>query len=269
MNELIDTKNYRDLSVFECGREECVKDKEISLTKKRYHLFHYVYSGKGTLILNKKEYHIARNTIFFIPRESDAVYYPDRDNPWHYMWIGFDGDKVDNLLEELSIDVDHPLINDPQKLLRTHFDRVISHFNRSGRLDIYAIGSIYQLFGEMFYLQEGPIVGNAVKISVQLAKEYIQNNYQFDISVIDIARNANVTPNYLSTIFRHEEGMSTKQYLTKVRMKKALTYLIEGNYSVKEVAKMVGYPNQLHFSTEFKKYYGNSPLHYMKEGIKK
>ena len=267
MNELIDARNYRDLSVFECGKEECVKDKEIFLTKKKYHLFHYVVSGRGTLVLNKKEYHISRGTIFFIPRDTDAMYYPDRDNPWYYIWVGFDGDKVDEMLNQLSIGIDNPLIYDSQKILRLHFDSVISHFNRAGRLDIYAVGSMYKLFGEMFYLLEGNVTGNSIKITIQLAKEFIHNNYQFNISVIDIARNANVTPNYLSTIFKREEGISTKQYLTKVRMKKASSLLIVDGLSIKEVARLVGYSNQLHFSSEFKKYYGYSPLHYLKEGI--
>ena len=39
-----------------------------------------------------------------------------------------------------------------------------------------------------------------------LAKDFINNNYQFDIKISDIAKNANVTPNYLSSIFQKEEG---------------------------------------------------------------
>lgn len=64
MNELLLAKNYKELSVYECGDEECVKTKAIVLSKKNYHLFHYVVSGKGILILNKKEYHLGKGAIF-------------------------------------------------------------------------------------------------------------------------------------------------------------------------------------------------------------
>ena len=51
-NSLNNASNYSELAIYECGREECIKEKMIVLTKKDYHLFHYVYAGKGTLILN-------------------------------------------------------------------------------------------------------------------------------------------------------------------------------------------------------------------------
>ena len=104
-------------------------------------------------------------------------------------------------------------------------------------------------------------------IAVQLAKDYIKNNYQFDISIEDIAKNTNVTPNHLSLIFKKEEGMTTKRYLTKVRMSTAMSLLQSGKIRIKDVASMVGYPNQLHFSSEFKKYYGKSPKLFIKEKV--
>lgn len=52
-----------------------------------------------------------------------------------------------------------------------------------------------------------------------------------------------------------------------VRMTKALTLLQSGQFSIKTVSEMVGFKNQLHFSNEFKKYYGSSPINYLKEGL--
>ena len=57
--------------------------------------------------------------------------------------------------------------------------------------------------------------------------------------------------------------MTTKRYLTKVRMTQALSLLQSGKMKVKDVAEAVGYPNQLHFSNEFKKYFGKSPISYL------
>ena len=73
MDNLLTAKNYTELSLFECGDEECVKSKAIVLSKKDYHLFHYVVSVHGILIINKKEYHLGKGDIFFIPRQTDAI----------------------------------------------------------------------------------------------------------------------------------------------------------------------------------------------------
>lgn len=263
-----DVATYRDLSIFVCGKEECVKDKAISLTKKKYHLFHFVISGKGNLILNGKKYELQKGMMFFIPKENDAVYYPDKDNPWSYEWVGFNGEKVDEYLEYLNINIENPIVGDLQKQFKHIFDGIVNRYSTSGYIDLSAIGYLYQLFGELIYLKNGKDEISTSKVTIQLAKDFIYNNYQFDINIVDVAKNANVTPNYLSSIFNKQEGMSTKKFLTKVRMERAIILLETGQFSVKEVGEMVGYPNQLHFSGEFKKYYGSSPMHYMNGGKK-
>ena len=263
MKSLNDSASYREISVFECGKEECVKNKAISLAKKDYHLFHYVISGKGTLVLNKKEYHLGKGEIFFIPKNTDAIYFPDKENPWCYEWVGFYGEKVDAILNKLQITIDNPILNDKKKVLKHHFDTLVANYLNRGCLDLSSIGQMYSLFGEMLYEKFSNEFTNSSNVTIQVAKTFIENNYQFDISIVDIARNANVTPNYLSAIFKKEEGISTKQYLVKIRMEKALNFLKAGIFKIKEVSEMVGYANQLHFSSEFKKYYGKSPIYYL------
>ncbi len=265
MNELLLAKNYKELSVYECGDEECVKTKAIVLSKKNYHLFHYVVSGKGILILNKKEYHLGKGAIFFIPRQTDAIYFPDKEDPWHYRWLGFDGEKADEYLSYLGIDIDNPIVYDNNKKYLKHFNAIVTNHEERGLLDIQALGCAYQLFGEMLLSKEEVSGISTVKATVEQAKAFINNNYQFDITIKDIARNAKTAPNYLSTIFHREEGMSTKKYLTKVRMENAKQLLLTGHFKIKEVAERVGYDNQLHFSAQFRSYYGKSPLTMLKE----
>ena len=264
MNSFNDAKSYTDLGVFECGKEECVKNKTIYLTKKVYHLFHYVVSGKGTLIINQKQYSLGRGMLFYIPPETDAIYYSDPVDPWSYEWVGFDGKHVQDYLNHLQVSGDSPIIVDTNKKYKRYFDDIVSRYVNKGYLDIFAVGSLYQFFGELLSDSRKTKDTASSKLTVQLAKDFINNNYQFDISVLDIAKNANVTPNYLSFIFNKEEGMSTKEYLIRVRMDKAVLLLKSGFFNVKEVSEKVGYKNQLHFSNEFKKIYGKSPINYVK-----
>ncbi|MBE6133078.1 MAG: helix-turn-helix domain-containing protein [Erysipelotrichaceae bacterium] len=265
MNELLLSRYYHELALFECGDEECVKSKAIVLSKKNYHLFHYVVSGKGILILNKKEYHLSKGDIFFIPRQTDAIYFPDKEDPWHYRWVGFDGEKVDAYLSALDIGLTSPIINDERKKYLKYFNEIVSNYGERGFLDIQSQGLMYQLFGEMLLGKEDLSAISSARATVEQAKMFINNNYQFEITIKDIARNAKSAPNYLSTIFHREEGMSTKKYLTKVRMENAKELLLTGHFKIKEVAERVGYDNQLHFSAQFKAYFGKSPLAYVKE----
>ena len=265
MKNYNNASEYNELTIYECGHEECVKNKAICLTKKNYHLFHYVLFGKGTLIINRKEYRLSKGNIFFIPANTDAIYFPDKEDPWIYEWVGFGGLKVSSIISSLDLSADNPIIEDKNKSYRQFFDSIVFRYINHGYSDISSLGALYQLFGEMLYDKHGPQPAFKSSVTVQLAKDFINNNYQFDITIEDVAKNAHVTSNYLSVIFQKEEQMSTKKYLTKVRMDNAMNMLQSGKLKIKEISAMVGYPNQLHFSNEFKKYYGHSPIYYLKE----
>lgn len=71
-----------------------------------------------------------------------------------------------------------------------------------------------------------------------------------------------------STLYRKMKaltGLSTNEYVRKVRMKYALQYLLEGRYSVSEIAFKVGFSNLLYFRQCFKEEYGCTPSDYLKQ----
>lgn len=261
---LNDAAICKELTIFECGKEECIKSKAIALTAKPYHLFHYVYNGKGALILNGQKYEVSKGMIFYIPNNMDAVYYCDPENPWSYEWVCFNGTLIDYLLKNLDIRADNPIIFDDNKIYKKIFDQLVYRFVSGGKCDLYTVGCLYELFSEMLFAKNGKEEGETNKITIQLAKNFIWNNYQFNITINDVAKHAHVTPNYLSAVFQKEEGVTTKTFLIKVRMEMALVFLKTGQFKIKEVSEMVGYTNQLHFSNEFKRYYGVSPINYKK-----
>jgi len=92
------------------------------------------------------------------------------------------------------------------------------------------------------------------------ATGYIQDHYnQSDLSIVDISRFLEMSPSYLSKTFKSEIGETFTEYLTKLRMNKALQLLDDTNLKVYEIAQEVGYNDQTHFSKAFKKQYGVSP----------
>lgn len=262
---VIDLKEYKDITIFECGKEECVKDKSIVLSKKNYHLFHYVLSGEGYIVIAGKKYELSKGDIFYIPTWTDAKYWPNKEDPWVYEWVGFGGEQADKLISLIKVSETHPILKDESGAYKKHFNNIVRRYLSSGYMDITSLGALYELLGEMIFDVQGEEEMSKTLITVKLAKEYIKNNYQFDISITDVAKNVNVTPNYLSNIFQKEENMTTKKYLTMVRMEKAMAFISSGEYMIQEVSKMVGYPNQLHFSTEFRKYYGFPPSMFLKK----
>lgn len=92
--------------------------------------------------------------------------------------------------------------------------------------------------------------------------QYIDREYKNNISIQSLAEQFHINGSYLSALFKKEMDMNFGKYLTKVRMRKSLELLREGNYRVAEIAEMVGYQTASYFSEQFKKEYGCNPKDY-------
>lgn len=265
--EIDQAKNFVELSLHECGREICVPEKAIVFSTKHYHLFHYISKGKGTFQIAGNVYHLHAGNLFYIPPESKAEYAPDKEDPWTYEWLGFDGASVPEILKKIGLSDQSPVYLDHDEvMLKPFFDSIVNEVAEKGFLDMFCLGKAYELFGTMLSnVKEDKTSFSPLDSHIENAKEYIRNNFQFSISIEDVSKNVGVTPNYLANIFKSQTNQSPKSYLTEVRMQKAIIYLLTGQYKVKEVGKLVGYPNQLHFSAEFKKHFGLSPLAYVSQ----
>ncbi|MFK9090125.1 response regulator [Bacillus salipaludis] len=98
---------------------------------------------------------------------------------------------------------------------------------------------------------------------VILAKDYIdQHYYEHTLSLQRVANMVQVSPTYLSKQIKNELGVSFINYLTKVRINKALMLIKDPYLKVYEVADLVGYSTQHYFCNAFKKVIGISPRDY-------
>lgn len=89
-------------------------------------------------------------------------------------------------------------------------------------------------------------------------KRYIENHYYEKITVEKIAELMNITPNYLSKIFKRETGKTITEVITRVRLNRARELVYEGKLNFDEIACKVGICNAKYMNQLFKKYYGVS-----------
>lgn len=94
---------------------------------------------------------------------------------------------------------------------------------------------------------------------IREATSFIEQNFQNDISVEDIAAFCNLNRSYFGKIFRDAVGKSPQEFLISYRMTKAAELLKLTELSINDISNAVGYPNQLHFSRAFKKHTASRP----------
>lgn len=91
------------------------------------------------------------------------------------------------------------------------------------------------------------------------AMNYVNENYNKDITLGDIARYVHVSPHHLSRGFKGYSGMNLSQYIAEKRIDKAKRLLLTTDANVGEIGKKVGYGDPNYFGRVFKNFVGLSP----------
>ncbi|XGV94717.1 MAG: helix-turn-helix domain-containing protein [Leptolyngbya sp. BL-A-14] len=100
------------------------------------------------------------------------------------------------------------------------------------------------------------------KQKLQSAIAYIHDHLADDISLSAIATCLGISQYYFCRLFKQSTGMAPHQYLLQQRIKRAKELLACRHLSLVEVASLVGFSNQSHFTTQFRKLTGTTPKSY-------
>jgi two-component system response regulator YesN len=93
-------------------------------------------------------------------------------------------------------------------------------------------------------------------------RDYVLENYQLKLSLADVAKRFEVSPNHLSTLFKRYAGVGYADFVARVKVEKAKELISEGRYKMFEVAQLVGFEDAFYFSKVFKRVSGVSPRDY-------
>lgn len=95
-------------------------------------------------------------------------------------------------------------------------------------------------------------------------KRFIRSNFNNKITLSDVAKDAQYSPNYCESIFKKETGKSIIDYLIDTRISEATNLIDEGATKLVKIAELVGFDDYNYFSRCFKKRLKYPPLKYKK-----
>lgn len=95
-------------------------------------------------------------------------------------------------------------------------------------------------------------------------KKYINENFFMNITLDSVSQFIHMNPTYFSTLFKKETGIGFLEYLTTVRIEEAKELLGDPKRLISDTASEVGYKDTKHFTKQFKKIVGLSPIEYRK-----
>lgn len=267
-------ESFFDLSLFQFGREKCSPAHSFGPAARNHYLFHYVISGTGKLMAEDssgitREYSIKSMQGFMIFPDQVTTYIADKDMPWEYVWVEFDGLRAKAIVEASGFSLDNPVYKARSKDLREEMMKEMNYIAENGSSSpFHLIGHLYLFIDYLTRSTEGIKVHHVSKLRefyIHEALEYIEHNFQNNISIEDIADVCGLNRSYFGKIFKEAVGKSPQDFLLNYRMVKAAELLKLTKLSVGDISSAVGYDNQMHFSRAFKNVYGVSPRQWRTE----
>ena len=95
-------------------------------------------------------------------------------------------------------------------------------------------------------------------------RNFVEENYQNRITLECAAGIAGLESKYFSAFFHKKTGICFRQWLSGYRVNQAITRIRAQNYSITEVAYLVGFQDLRTFERAFKSHVGMTPSRFKK-----
>lgn len=262
------SENFIDLGLYQFGWEQCDPSHSFGPAARNHYLFHLCLSGTGTLIADNTQgesitYQIKSGQGFMMFPHQICTYIADHEIPWEYVWLEFDGLRAKETVELTGLSWNQPVYKAHNKdIAETMRSEMLYIVNNKDASPFHLIGHLYLFIDSLVRSSTSAKIGmgNSLRdFYIKEAFSFIEQNFQNDISVEDIAASCGLNRSYFGKIFHENMGKSPQEFLISYRMTKATELLKLTGLSIADIGNAVGYPNQLHFSRAFKHIYGISP----------
>lgn len=236
-------------------RTHCNKSKMDDTDGRKYHSLSFRLSGEVIFIHNNKTLISCKNSITFMP--ANTSYKSEIKSDSDMLLVHFTTTEDYEGLSPLCIDVGN------NKTLENMFSELVDMYDSTKRRDYSCLSAFYKILATI----ENEILSPQKKLipkRMRNAKNYIDQNFNGDISVEALAKTAGISQVHFRKEFKQYYGKSPLVYIKKVRIDNAKLLLRSGLYSVSEVATKCGFESISYFSQEFRKSIGLTPSEYIK-----
>lgn len=261
----------RPLIVGSCGTYRLKHAKRLPTWRPKGRLDYqllYIVSGKTHFFFNKTERIVtAGHMVLIQPRQEQHYEYYGAEKPEVY-WVHFTGSDVKNILNQYQVPMDDPVFYAGVSSTYAYlFKEMISELQtcRTGFAELLSmyLRQIFLLIQRTRQEQKNSI-SSYMQAEIEYARRYFNEHYSDSISIQDYADSRNMSVCYFQRNFKQIVKHTPMQYLLIIRINNAASLLETTDYSVMQIASMVGYEDPLYFSRLFRKQKGLSPSEYRK-----
>jgi len=236
----------------------------------------YVVDGKGEFNIQGQRFPVKPNDFVIINPQVEHTELSSPDEPLEYIVLGIKGLSFSNLTP--VSEGGHPFsffnLRDEQKDILRYLNAMVQEAtSQSMSYELVCHNLLEILLIKILRHQHFDLeVGKQSKATkdISFIKHYLETYYHESIQLEDLASMTHLSRFYISHSFKKEIGMSPMEYLIDIRIKESKILLRTTNYSISQVADIVGFTTPTYFSKQFRKSTGISPTDYREQfqGVK-
>ena len=237
----------------------------------------YVVDGKGGFNIQGQRFPVKANDFVIINPQVEHTELSSPDEPLEYIVLGINGLSFSNLTP--VSEGGHPFsffnLRDEQKDILRYLNAMVQEAtSQSMSYELVCHNLLEILLIKILRHQHFDLeVGKQSKATkdISFIKHYLETYYHESIQLEDLASMTHLSRFYISHSFKKEIGMSPMEYLIAIRIKESKILLRTTNYSISQVADIVGFTTPTYFSKQFRKSTGISPTDYREQyqGVQK
>ena len=235
----------------------------------RQNILIYCTEGEGWYSIDGVRQKVSKSQFFIIEAGKPHIYAANESNPWTIYWTHFTGEQAhlfkDIYNRTLSID-DSQYARIQDRIIL--FEEVYQNLEMGYSPDNLEYSSLclWHFLASFKYMPQFREVNkNKQTDIIQKAIIFMKKNLEKSLTLSDIAKSVNYSPSHFGQIFQKKTGSTPLAYFTQMKIQKACQLLDFSDLRIKELASLLGFYDQYHFSKVFTKHIGESPSVYKKK----
>lgn len=229
----------------------------IQLGREDYYL-QYLAQGKMRVWLEEEQIMQPGQAVLYYPHTGYRYAMYGHEEVQYY-WLHFTGSQADQLVQDCHLPNRTIFTIGSNALLVSQFEGLFHDFIvRDSCFTLSAASRLLSICVEISRRLEEAKGNSRIYRSIS----YIHQNYEKKLSVPFLAELEHISPSRFRVLFREATGLSPLDYITVLRLNHACQLMLQTDNQLGEIARAVGFPDQLYFSRVFKGRTGLTPSAY-------
>ena len=230
------------------------------LHKHTFYELHMILEGGGIISdNNQKQYAVHAGEAIMIPQSLPHVFQHQDENLKRFS-VAFTMQKD---IMSTNIFSDFITVTLQENVIE-NLNTIFMQADKNTVLSLHIIKNrLFELLCEMLNIEEctdaPPVESNTISLYINKSKKYIADNLNIVLTCKNIADYCHINEIYLNRIFKEYTGETLLRYIHRKKIDYSIELLKNRELSLGEISAMLGFSNEYHFNTFFKKSVGMPP----------